>query len=187
MQNTELFAVSQLLSQLAQGKPLALARLHDLYAEKVRRLALKLLRAPDMADDVTQEVFLALWQARENWRQDGPAQLGTWLYRVAVFKCADKRRQQLPSIPQDIYDLQDILPAATSAPAISAHTSLMHLLQDLPRQQQIAMRLHYGSDMDVIQIANTIGSTELAVRSLLKRAKQTLRQKLPGQLNDYLN
>ncbi len=184
MQNTEDSIVAHHLLQLAAGKPLALARLHELYGDKVRRLALKLLRAPDLADDVVQEVFLALWQARENWRQDGPARLGTWLYKVAVFKCADKRRQQLPSIHHDIYDLQDILP--TTDPVQSTQASLTQLLQDLPRQQQIAMRLHYASDLDVTQIAKALGSTELAVRSLLKRAKQTLRQKLPGQLDDYL-
>ncbi|MES2729119.1 MAG: sigma-70 family RNA polymerase sigma factor [Pseudomonadota bacterium] len=187
MQNTELSIVSRLLSELAVGKPLALAQLHDLYGDKVRRLALKLLHAPDMADDVTQDVFLALWQARDKWRQDGPARLGTWLYKVAVFKCADKRRQQLPSIANDIHDLQDVLPAPSPAPAMMMRDSLTKLLQDLPRQQQIAMHLHYTNDMDVDQIAKALGSTELAVRSLLKRAKQTLRQKLPGQLNDYLN
>jgi RNA polymerase sigma-70 factor (ECF subfamily) len=155
------------------------------HAGNVRRLALRLLRREDLADDVLQDVFLTWWQSRDKWDADGPARLSTWLYRVTVFKCADKRRQFLPVVNSDISDFSDILPAIETAAPASLDT-LKRLLGGLSDQQRQALQLHYMAGQDVRSIANTLQTTEDGVRSLLKRGKQKLRDSLPGEIDDYL-
>ena len=48
------------------------------------------------AEDVLQEVFASLWQARGKF-DPGRAKLGTWLYRVTVNRCVDKHRKKRPA------------------------------------------------------------------------------------------
>lgn len=174
-----------LITRLRADDPTALQALYDRHVMSVRKLALKLLRQEDQADDVVQDVFMALWQARTSWNADGAARLSTWLYKVCVFKCADRRRQNLPGYAYDISDFQDILPSLKDTPRALSR-ELHALLETLPANQKLVMRLHYEADMDVGQIASRLNTSELSVRSLLKRGKAGLRQKMPGVLNDYL-
>src|SRR5215208_1812583 len=79
--------------------PQALERLLDLYETKVFRMALMYLKNPARAEDVTQDIFLKLWQALPSY--DGRAAPGTWLYAIARNTClsasrSDGYRKTLP-------------------------------------------------------------------------------------------
>ena len=56
----------------------ALERLLNLYETKVFRMALEILNDAGRAEEVSQDIFLKLWQALPAY--DGRASLGTWLY-----------------------------------------------------------------------------------------------------------
>src|SRR2546426_190592 len=89
--------VRQLLQE--RHYPQAIERLLDLYGGKVFRLALTFLRNPARAEEVTQDVFLKLWQALPAY--DGRAAPGTWIYTIARNTClsavrAESYRKTLP-------------------------------------------------------------------------------------------
>src|SRR6266581_2725970 len=77
----------------------ALEQLLNRYETKVFRMALMFLRNPARAEEVTQEIFLKLWQALPDY--DGRASPGTWLYTIARNTClsaarSDSYRKTLP-------------------------------------------------------------------------------------------
>src|SRR5215469_344948 len=77
----------------------ALRHLLNKYETKVFRMALTFLKDPARAEDVTQEIFLKLWQALPDY--DARASPGTWLYTIARNTClsaarADSYRKSLP-------------------------------------------------------------------------------------------
>ena len=61
----------QLLEQIANGDVKALGILYVLYSAKIRNFALSLLQNPVEAEDVTQDIFLKIWNARESLRNVG--------------------------------------------------------------------------------------------------------------------
>ena len=51
------------------------------HGQAVRGYLLAMVRRPDVADDLTQEVFCRAWQARERYRENGTAR--AYLFRIA--------------------------------------------------------------------------------------------------------
>jgi len=71
----------ELLRQVAAGDETAFAELYDLYAPHVYNYALRLVNEPAVAEEILQEVFLAMWQGARHFREE--AKVKTWLLRIA--------------------------------------------------------------------------------------------------------
>lgn len=79
----------QLMARLRAGDSQALADAYDRHAPLVHTIALRLVGDHHDAEDVTQQVFLALWQARESLDPQSGS-LGGWLTTVTRRRCADQ-------------------------------------------------------------------------------------------------
>lgn len=171
---------TELVALLKSGHHSALSRLYARYSEPLRRFVLNILRREDWAEEVVQDVFCALWDARDNYDTDGPAKLSTWLFRVAVFKCADMRRKLRSDMEHfEEESFAELLHSAEEPADILLRNTIQALLAELPTMQRRALMLHYYQDQDVAQICRQLDLSEQSVRSLLKRGKQTLRERAP--------
>ena len=72
----------QLLRLVAQGKEPAFDKLFDRHYETVARLVQRMVRSADPAEDITQEVFLRVWQKGDQW--DGRGTVRSWICRIAT-------------------------------------------------------------------------------------------------------
>lgn len=54
----------KLLEHLSKGSNEAFTLLYDKYSDMLRRFVIKFIKSPDLADDITQEVFMQLWENR---------------------------------------------------------------------------------------------------------------------------
>ena len=145
-------------------------------------LALGILRDSDEAEDVVQDVLLRLWQMRDQLRM--PIEpLAKVLTRN---RCIDLIRRKKPS--------GELMPGQ-SPPAHSLSVAvfqeedearqerverMMRVIETLPDLQQTILRLRHMEGMDSKEIAELTGSTEVAVRKALSRARQTVRDKFKG-------
>ncbi|WP_262490211.1 RNA polymerase sigma factor [Hymenobacter coccineus] len=84
-------ADAELVVQLQQGSEAAFRTLVARYQGRVYRTALALLRSPEEAEDVAQEVFVEVYQTIGRFR--GEAALSTWLYRLATSRALKNRRR----------------------------------------------------------------------------------------------
>ena len=96
----------QLLLQVAQGNETAFDTLYDRHHESVFRLVLRMVRSADHAEDITQEVFLKIWQRGNQW--DGRGTVGGWICKIATnvslnyIETASRRaRRQVPIHQRD--------------------------------------------------------------------------------------
>src|SRR5512143_294699 len=71
----------ELLRQVAAGDEAAFAELYDLYAPPVYNYLLRLVNEGAVAEEILQEVFLAMWQGAPRFREE--AKVKTWLLRIA--------------------------------------------------------------------------------------------------------
>ena len=83
---------ARLLRRLQGGEAAAFAELLDAQGARVRALALRMGISSGEADDVTQEIWLGVWQGVASFR--GEADLATWVYRLAINICLKHRARQ---------------------------------------------------------------------------------------------
>ncbi|MEJ2815079.1 sigma-70 family RNA polymerase sigma factor [Caulobacter sp. CCG-8] len=180
----------------AGDEPGAFRLLVERHMRLVRRLALNVLGDVHEAEDVAQEVFVAVWRARLDWRPE--ARFSTWLHRVAVNKAIDRRRSlrgvsQASPEPQEVIarlaDADQRAARLEGAPE-DAHVRLERMesakglrlaLERLPAAQNQALTMFYFEELDVGRIADVLDCSEQAVRSLLKRGRAALKTNLQRQ------
>lgn len=154
------------------------------HIDRAYGLALRILRSPADAEDVTQDAFVKAWLHRHSW-QAGRAKFSTWLYRVIVNRCIDLRRmpksEWLDDMPEPADDADD---SVTLIQRREVYGQLEAALARLPTQQRAAVALSYYDDLGNAEIAEVLGTSVSAVESLLKRGRQRLRELLKRSERD---
>jgi RNA polymerase sigma-70 factor, ECF subfamily len=165
-----------LLDRMRDDDTEAYRLLVERHIDRAYALALRIMKRPADAEDVTQEAFIKTWQKRHAW-QSGRAKFSTWLYRVIVNRCIDLQRaprnhclEDVPEPPDD----KDDAPATIQKRQL--YGQLDEALAQLPQQQRAALALSYFEDQSNGEIAEVMGLTVSAVESLLKRGRQKLRE-----------
>ena len=165
--------------ELAAGRH---ARAFDLivpeFKDRVFRLAFSILRDPTAAEDASQETFVRIWKALPGF--DGRAALGTWIYAITRNTCLMELRRQRPTVSFDDPDSLEAQRAAetvASGPAADPERdSLLRLVEQLPENQQQAVRLFYLEDRSYESVAESLDMPLGTVKNLLHRARKRLMQ-----------
>ena len=77
----------ELIAQLQQGDEQAFKKLVDEWQDMVYNTVLGIVQNADDADDITQEVFIQVYQSVSSFK--GDSKFSTWLYRITVSKALD--------------------------------------------------------------------------------------------------
>lgn len=173
-----------LLLRYAAGDRAAAAALVARLAPMALSLARRLLGDPAEAEDVTQEAMLRLWKIAPDWDPDR-ARVSTWLYRVVVNLCTDRRRRRRPE-PMDVLpELADgALPAVAQMQVQARVDALQAALAELPERQRIAVVLRDIDGLANPEIATILGISVEAVESLAARGRRALRETLGVRRNE---
>lgn len=140
---------------------------------QVISLCLSILGDRAAAEDAAQDAFVKAFRSWQDFK--GEAAFGTWMHRIATNVCLDalrreKRRAESP------------LEAAEAAPAkdvpFEAQELAARLLSELPEEQRVAVVLRETQGFSYEEIAEAMGTTLDSVKARLKRARQTLEERL---------
>jgi RNA polymerase sigma factor (sigma-70 family) len=161
----------QLLALFRSGSEEAFGVIHDRYRQRLFAYARQMLGGSRQdAEDVMQDVFLRAYAAL---RADSrPVALRAWLYRVAHNRCIDQLRRGGPApveVAEDSSpDLRDPLAEAEQ------REELRRLLEDvrrLPVHQRSALVMRELDGLSYAELADALGVSVAAVKSLLVRAR----------------
>jgi len=163
--------------ELAAGRH---ARAFDLlvpeFQERVFRLAFSILKNRAAAEDAAQETFVRVWKALPGF--DGRAALGTWIYAITRNTCLMDLRRRRAAMSLDDPDSEAA--AAVEAQIATApapdpeRDNLLKLLEQLPENQQQAVRLFYLEERSYEAVAESLGMPLGTVKNLLHRARKQL-------------
>ena len=180
---------TELLQKLKENDEEAFRLVFNENQKKVINTCYRLVYDRDIAEDITQEVFIKVFSSIDQFR--GESKLSTWIYRIAVTKSLDylraqKRKKRLAffrnalgedqvqiEIPAPDYENPDVIADRTEGMKI-----LNNALNHLPENQRVAFSLSKYDEMSSKEIADIMGSTVSAVDSLIHRAKKNLEKKL---------
>jgi RNA polymerase sigma-70 factor (ECF subfamily) len=146
--------------------------LYDQYAGRIHTLAQYTLGSHAAAEDAVQAVFLKAFQSLSKFR--GQAQLGTWLWRIAVNHCNDelRRRKRSVEVPLDaILGWADEAASPEQRHGVKQIDEIVAraLLELSPKLRTVAV-LRYVEDMSYDQMAAVLGCSVGTVSSRLARA-----------------
>ena len=146
----------------------------DQYHQAVYSFAYRLTRRQEVAEDITQECFLALVRAPQRFDPARGA-MRTFLFAIARNLALKQYRDHAPEWP-----LEDSEPSAAAAPppdpdvssAVEASVAALPLLQ----QEALILFEYEGATLE--EIAQVVGADVGTVKSRLHRARERLRREL---------
>jgi len=175
------------VERIQAGDRGAFVRLLDAYETRVYRLALRFTNSVPDAEDVTQDIFLAVYKGLGQFR--GNSALGTWIYRIAMNHCLEfRRKRKLDCMPYD----EEILPASSdwredpfqSAGRQELSEKVEAALSCLSPLHRDVIVLHELQGMTYQEVATALDVPVGTVKSRLSNAFRRLRDLLGGYVRE---
>src|SRR3989338_2769079 len=172
-----------------KGDKAAFEKLVEKHCKRVFNIANRFLNNKEAAEDLNQDVFVKIYNAASSYRP--AAKFQTWVYQIVRNACLNElRRRKKPvfSIDQTIEtedheikkELQDQMNPTPQEAAWRKETGdvIKEAIQSLPENQRLAVILQRYENLSYEDIAKTLNCSVKAVKSLLNRAKENLKEKL---------
>jgi RNA polymerase sigma-70 factor (ECF subfamily) len=167
-----------LMLRYAGGDALAFERLYRRHEMKVWRYIYRSVRNQASADELLQEVWIAVVQSAVRYRP--VARFTTWLYTLAHHEIIDRhRRTRLHCVD----GIDELAGDANDEPSRQAESNqhadaLIAAVEQLPIEQRHAFLLQAEAELSVQEIAQATGSSFETVKSRLRYARSKLKQLL---------
>ena len=183
-----------LMLRVKQGDREAFEALVEKYKQPVMNLVYRTLPDATEAEDLAQHVFLQVFKSAH--RYEVSAKFSTWIFTIARNLCLNeiRRRARHPAESLDVASAEkeeQPLRQFEDAKTFSPPDALLHseleekigaALGALPEKQRTALILCRQEELSYEEIAEVLGCSLSATKSLIHRARETLRQ----QLKPYL-
>jgi RNA polymerase sigma-70 factor (ECF subfamily) len=175
---------AELMQQVARGDHEAFNILVQKYRPPVLNMAFRYVGDRGEAEDLAQEAFLRVYEARHRYRPT--AQFSTWLYRIVANVCLDARRRRWARPVESLEALgegdrieDDRSPSPHEAvERTELQAAVRAAIAALPPRQRLAVILHRYEGRSYQEIADALDCSVSAVETLLHRAKQNLKERL---------
>jgi RNA polymerase sigma-70 factor (ECF subfamily) len=188
---------ADLVERFKAGNRRAFEEIVRRYQNRVYTLALRWMGDEQVASEVAQDVFVALYRSLANFR--GDALLSTWVYRVVVNHCKNRklyqrrrktdRHESLDGDPNDgdaprrQYAGDGPLPD-TGIHQTEAERLIRVALDELPEDQRMIIVMRDVEDLSYEEIAEVLDLPRGTVKSRLHRARAHLAKVLGRSLGN---
>lgn len=179
----KVLADEELVQLCLQGDRAAFAEIVNRYQKQIYSLAYRLTNNAEDAQDLTQEVFIKLYQVLDKF--DGKRNFFSWMYKVATNVCYTAlRRKPQQSVPlEKVIEFAPIIPQSDSQPEdYTERKEIQRLIQEavaqLPENYRVPIVLRYVEEMSYQQIAEAMGLPLTTIETRLYRGKSLLQRRL---------
>lgn len=165
-----------LLNRMRLGDYQAFGVIYERYWAQLYNAAYKRLSDEDAAKDITQDIFLQLWQRRREMEIDQlPAYLLTAV-RNNVFKYMEKQKRFTPisELVEQFFSSNDYTDSHLARVELTARFE--KLLERLTPSQQEIFRLRFDEELGTLDIARRLNITRKTVQNQLTRSIAQIRQ-----------
>jgi len=173
------FSDEELMDRMGQGDHYSFAILYNSHLSYARWLARRLTGDETIAQDIAQDVFLAIWKAANRYRPR--ARFRTWLYKIVLNRCINyvQRNKWITNQEDFIARHREFShwQETSSMPGrMEDHDRAKRLLGHLHKIDRMILIEHYVKGMSYAQIAITLGMNEKAVKDRAYHARKKLRE-----------
>jgi RNA polymerase sigma-70 factor (ECF subfamily) len=183
-----------LMLRVKQGDAAAFAALVDKYKQPVMNLVFRMIRDATEAEDLAQTVFVQVYRSAHRYKSS--AKFSTWLFTIARNLCLNeiRRRSRHPAESLEAPRMEgpdQAPPQFADRKTFSPPESLLQreleekvgeAVAALPENQRLAILLCRQEELSYEEMAEVLGCSLSATKSLIHRARETLKQKLKPYL-----
>ena len=178
-----------------QDDPAAFAEIVERFQHRIVAVMHHLVGTKEESEDLAQEVFLRVYRTRKKYTPK--AKFSTWVFTIAnnlaINALRDRKRRphiQLnasdsgplgPRPAEQLVSVRD-RPPAHHIQQEELAAVVRRALDELNERQRVAVVLNKFEDMGYAEIADVMGLTTMAVKSLLNRARARLREMLQAYI-----
>lgn len=187
---------AELMLKVRRGNRAAFETLATKYHKPVINMIFQSISDPTEAEDLAQNVFVQIWKTRARYKPT--AKFSTWLFTIARNMCLNEvrrrarhRAESLDRPPREGVDGAEqplqvadhaTLPADDAVLRGELIRQVEAALRALPEVQRTAMMLLRHKEMPYEDIAKILGCSLSATKSIIHRARETLRARLKPYL-----
>jgi RNA polymerase sigma-70 factor (ECF subfamily) len=186
----------RLMLEVRDDKDGAFAEMVGRYQHRLVAVMHHLVGNAEEAEDLAQEAFLRVYRARKKYHPR--SKFSTWLFTIANNLALNslRARQRRPAVPLAVHDsgplgprpAEQLVPDPGTGPVQRVQkdelaAQVRQALETLNERQRMAVVLNKFEDMNYAEIAEVMGLTTKAVKSLLSRARVNLRAALLGYVS----
>ncbi|TGE23979.1 sigma-70 family RNA polymerase sigma factor [Hymenobacter aquaticus] len=148
------------------------------YQSKIYWHVRKMVIDHDDADDLTQDVFIKVWNHLGNFRRD--ASLYTWIYRIATNEClnflSSKRRKFFLPLNDVAAELTQKVEADPGLAGDEIELRLQKAILRLPDKQRLVFNMKYYDEITYEQMADITGTSVGALKASYHHAVKKIEQ-----------
>lgn len=167
-----------IMNRIAARDQQAFRALYQEYGKAVYSLAYHMLQNATLAEEVTQDTFIKVWQSKSHW-DPHKGKLKNWLLTIAQFTAIDRLRQERrqPEVhPDSIDDMAEEIPAYASESLWRDGATLRLLVQQLPEEQATLIALAFFKGLshgDIAEVTHIpLGTVKTRLRAGLQRLRE---------------
>jgi RNA polymerase sigma-70 factor, ECF subfamily len=180
---------AQLMLMIAAQETAALGELYDRFGRLVYSMAYNVLGDGALAEEVTQDVFLRVWEKAETY-QSGQGRVAAWLTSMARNRSIDIYRSRkvrpegnLVGFPvEEALDLPDEMNVEASVETRDRRVRLHHALAQLPEPQRQALSYAFFRGYSHGEIAEALHQPLGTIKTRIRLAMQKLRELIGEEL-----
>jgi RNA polymerase sigma-70 factor (ECF subfamily) len=182
-----------LMLRVKQGDTMAFTELVEKYKQPVMNLVARTLRDQTEAEDLAQNVFVQVYKSA--YRYKSTAKFSTWLFTIARNLCLNeiRRRSRHPAEslegqseqedqPQRQFEDKKTFQPTENLLQSELAQKIEAALAELPENQRTAILLCRQEELSYEEIAEVLGTSLSATKSLIHRGRETLKEKLKPYL-----
>ncbi|WP_421385371.1 sigma-70 family RNA polymerase sigma factor [Bacillus salacetis] len=153
----------------------------DQYGAEVWRLVFSYVRDEQLADDLTQEIFIKVFHKLDTFA--GQSSLLTWIWRIAANHCKDylKSWYKRKVFTRDESTFNYMVSSTSVEKEIiqsEEDRELETAVMNLPLKYREIIYLYYYEELPIKEIAQLLNVKENTVKTRLRRAKQLIKKRL---------
>lgn len=178
-----------LIRLIAHARPEALGELYERYGRLVFSLAVNAVGDPSTAEEITQDVFMRVWERAGQYRADQAA-VSTWLTSIVRHRAIDQLRRQGVRVEAQSIAWADVAPQkepAAERPEQAVEQSIERqrvraAVARLPEEQKQVLALAYFQGRSQAEIAEALGLPLGTVKTRIRLAMDKLRVSLQAEV-----
>ncbi len=180
-----------LMLEFKEGNKDSFEKLMGKYFPRILNFIFRFVKNREAAEDLTQEVFMKVYYSVSSYYPK--AKFKTWLYTIARNVSLNemrKHKQRMVSLDETLSSREGVMQRQVADETVVRPDESMvrqemadvvrAAIESLPENQRIAVVLRRYEQFSYDEIAKTMDTSLKAVKSLLSRAKENLKNKLRG-------
>ncbi|GJM80134.1 RNA polymerase sigma factor [uncultured Paenibacillus sp.] len=176
---------SQMIREIKEGNTELYSELMRRYQRKILAFVYHMLKSAHMellAEDLCSETFYKAFRSLHSFREVD-ASFSTWLYTIARNTVlSELRKQRNGNVPLDESGIVPVAPSEVAPEQAVLRSEKVGMVREainnLPEKQRSALILREYDQLDYQEIANILGQSVSAVKSLLFRARSSVKSQL---------